>query len=153
MKKKNYKITDSLYINIKICIEIDCTTFGLCRFGRKFTMVFSAVLSATISIIQSFSTNYVVFLVLELMSSTVSSGMYAATFVLGMNISYVLIICCKLSFNTVQQQKLVQFNKKKIVFAFHKIWTHFVVVIKWSDLLLTLTFTTIERHKLRLFIK
>jgi len=58
------------------------------RFGRKFAMVFCAVTSAIISIIQSFSVNYQMFLVLELLTSIVSSGVYTVTFVLGKNISY-----------------------------------------------------------------
>lgn len=53
------------------------------RFGRKFTMVFCAVTSAVLSIGQSFSVNYPMFLILELLSSTVSSGIYTVTFVLG----------------------------------------------------------------------
>lgn len=53
------------------------------RFGRKFAMLFCAVTSAVICIGQSFSVNYPMFLVLELLSSTISSGIYTVTFVLG----------------------------------------------------------------------
>jgi len=56
------------------------------RFGRKFGMVFCAVTSAILSIIQSFSVNYQMFLVFELLTSIVSSGVYTVTFVLGKNI-------------------------------------------------------------------
>ncbi|MBO8666572.1 MFS transporter, partial [Staphylococcus aureus] len=56
------------------------------KFGRKFAMVFCAVTSAIISIIQSFPVNYQMFLVLELLTSIVSSGIYTVTFVLAMEL-------------------------------------------------------------------
>jgi len=56
------------------------------RFGRKFAMVFCSVTSAMIAIIQSFSVNYQMFLIFELLASIVSSGIYSVTFVLGKNI-------------------------------------------------------------------
>lgn len=57
------------------------------RFGRKFSMIFGAVTSAVLSLIQSFSINYPMFLTLELLSAMLSSGIYTATFVLGVNIN------------------------------------------------------------------
>ncbi|KAL4107873.1 hypothetical protein QTP88_018153 [Uroleucon formosanum] len=56
------------------------------RYGRKFTMVFCAATSAAICIIQSFSNSYLMFMVLEFVSSTVSSGIYTATFILAMEL-------------------------------------------------------------------
>ncbi|XP_025207596.1 solute carrier family 22 member 21-like [Melanaphis sacchari] len=56
------------------------------RYGRKFTMVFCAVTSAALCIVQSFSTSYLMFLILELLSSTVSSGIYSITFILAMEL-------------------------------------------------------------------
>lgn len=55
-------------------------------YGRKFTMVFCAVLSATLSIIQSFSNSYSMFMVLEFLSSIISSGIYTVTFILAMEL-------------------------------------------------------------------
>ncbi|VVC31716.1 Hypothetical protein CINCED_3A018320 [Cinara cedri] len=54
------------------------------RFGRKFAMIFCAATSAALSIAQSFSINYTMFWFLELLSSSISSGIYTVTFVLGM---------------------------------------------------------------------
>ncbi|XP_060853178.1 solute carrier family 22 member 4-like [Rhopalosiphum padi] len=56
------------------------------RYGRKFTMVFCAAISAALCIIQSFSTSYLMFMILELLSSTVSSGIYTVTFILAMEL-------------------------------------------------------------------
>ncbi|XP_027842262.1 solute carrier family 22 member 21-like [Aphis gossypii] len=56
------------------------------RYGRKFTMVFCAATSAALAIIQSFSTSYLMFMILELLSSTVSSGIYTVTFILAMEL-------------------------------------------------------------------
>ncbi|XP_025207592.1 solute carrier family 22 member 5-like [Melanaphis sacchari] len=56
------------------------------KFGRKFAMVFCAVTSAIICIIQSFSVNYQMFLVLELLSSIISSGVYTVTIILAMEL-------------------------------------------------------------------
>uniref|UniRef100_A0A2S2PNW3 Solute carrier family 22 member 4 n=1 Tax=Schizaphis graminum TaxID=13262 RepID=A0A2S2PNW3_SCHGA len=56
------------------------------RYGRKFTMVFCAAISASLCIIQSFSTSYLMFMTLELLSSTVSSGIYTVTFILAMEL-------------------------------------------------------------------
>lgn len=55
----------------------------LCRFGRKSTMIFGAVGSAALCLVQSLSVNFSMFLTLELLSSLVSSGVYMITFVLG----------------------------------------------------------------------
>ncbi|KAL5236445.1 hypothetical protein ACI65C_003855 [Semiaphis heraclei] len=56
------------------------------RYGRKFTMVFCAAISATLCIIQSFSTSYLMFMIFELLSSIVSSGIYTVTFILAMEL-------------------------------------------------------------------
>lgn len=71
-------------MNNEYCYNIFIS--AIYRFGRKFAMVFCAVTSAIICIIQSFSVNYQMFLILELLSSIVSSGIYTVTFVLGKNI-------------------------------------------------------------------
>uniref|UniRef100_A0A2S2R819 Solute carrier family 22 member 21 n=1 Tax=Sipha flava TaxID=143950 RepID=A0A2S2R819_9HEMI len=54
------------------------------KFGRKFTMVFGTVMAALTYIVQSFSTCYPMFLILELVCSIFFSGVFAATFILGM---------------------------------------------------------------------
>jgi len=56
-------------------------------------MVFCAATSAALAIIQSFSTSYLMFVILELLSSTVSSGIYTVTFILGTYVN-----CQKLKF-------------------------------------------------------
>lgn len=62
------------------------TTYIFYRLGRKFTMVAGTVIAVIINIIQSFSINYPMFLALEICASTIFSGVYAATFILGNNI-------------------------------------------------------------------
>ncbi|VVC40729.1 Hypothetical protein CINCED_3A009126 [Cinara cedri] len=64
-------------------IGIPISGIGADIFGRKFTLVFCAVTSAALSIIQSFSINYACFLVLELLSSIISSGIFSITFILA----------------------------------------------------------------------
>ncbi|VVC31714.1 Hypothetical protein CINCED_3A024130 [Cinara cedri] len=56
------------------------------KFGRKFTMVVGSVLTAMIYIVQSFSVSYPMFLVLEVLSSSIFSGVYGATFILAMEL-------------------------------------------------------------------
>ncbi|XP_025418680.1 solute carrier family 22 member 5-like, partial [Sipha flava] len=56
------------------------------KFGRRFTMIFCAVGSAILCILQSFSFNFYMFLTFELLSSIVSSGIYAVTFILAMEL-------------------------------------------------------------------
>jgi len=79
-----YYILKTINMNNEYCYNIFIS--AIYRFGRKFAMVFCAVTSAIICIIQSFSVNYQMFLILELLSSIVSSGIYTVTFVLGKNI-------------------------------------------------------------------
>lgn len=75
-----------------VFLKISWLTFrSLCRFGRKFAMIFCAVGSAVISIIQSFSVSYPMFLAFELISSTISGGVYTVTFVLGKRLLAILI--------------------------------------------------------------
>lgn len=65
------------------------------RFGRKFKMIIGSVLAAITFTLQSLSINYPMFLVLEIVSSTVFSGVYSATFVLGKSN---LVICIRVIF-------------------------------------------------------
>lgn len=53
------------------------------RYGRKYIFITGTVLSAIFGTIKSFAANYYSFLVFEFLDSMASSGVYAATFVLG----------------------------------------------------------------------
>lgn len=53
-------------------------------------MVFGAVTSAALCIVQSFANSYPAFLVFELLSSTVHGGIYTVAFVLGKIYRYVV---------------------------------------------------------------
>ncbi|XP_027853755.2 solute carrier family 22 member 21-like isoform X2 [Aphis gossypii] len=56
------------------------------KYGRKFILIIGSVLSAILGTLRSFSTNYYTFLLFELLDSIASSGVYAATFVLGLEL-------------------------------------------------------------------
>jgi len=53
------------------------------RYGRKFILIIGSVSSAILGTARSFTTEYYSFLLFELLDSIASSGVYAATFVLG----------------------------------------------------------------------
>ncbi|XP_050537515.1 solute carrier family 22 member 21-like isoform X2 [Daktulosphaira vitifoliae] len=56
------------------------------KYGRKFSMIFGIVMTCVLSFAQSFSVNYTMFLILEFLSSLLSSGIYSITFVLAMEL-------------------------------------------------------------------
>ncbi|XP_015363439.1 PREDICTED: solute carrier family 22 member 5-like [Diuraphis noxia] len=56
------------------------------RSGRKYVSIIGSVASATLGTLKSFSANYYSFLFFELFESMASSGVYAATFVLGIEL-------------------------------------------------------------------
>jgi len=78
-----YCATDQFSPSIYYIVKNVLILTNFFRYGRKFTMVFCAAISAALCIIQSFSTSYLMFMILELLSSTVSSGIYTVTFILG----------------------------------------------------------------------
>lgn len=53
------------------------------RYGRKFILIIGSVSSSILGTLRSFTTDYYSFLLFEFLDSMASSGVYAATFVLG----------------------------------------------------------------------
>ncbi|XP_060880528.1 solute carrier family 22 member 21-like isoform X1 [Metopolophium dirhodum] len=56
------------------------------KYGRKFILIIGSVSSAILGTARSFTTDYYSFLLFELLDSMASSGVYAATFVLGLEL-------------------------------------------------------------------
>ncbi|KAF0767385.1 solute carrier family 22 member 21-like [Aphis craccivora] len=56
------------------------------KYGRKFILIIGSVSSAIFGTSRSFTTDYYSFLLFELLDSISSSGVYAATFVLGLEL-------------------------------------------------------------------
>ncbi|XP_022167890.1 solute carrier family 22 member 21-like isoform X3 [Myzus persicae] len=56
------------------------------KYGRKFILIIGSVTSAVLGTARSFTTDYYSFLLFEFLDSMASSGVYAATFVLGLEL-------------------------------------------------------------------
>ncbi|XP_050436536.1 solute carrier family 22 member 21-like isoform X2 [Adelges cooleyi] len=56
------------------------------KYGRKFILIIGSVSSAVLGTARSFTTDYFSFILFELFDSIASSGVYAATFVLGLEL-------------------------------------------------------------------
>ncbi|XP_025209234.1 solute carrier family 22 member 21-like isoform X2 [Melanaphis sacchari] len=56
------------------------------KYGRKFILIIGSVTSAILGTARSFTADYYSFLLFELLDSMASSGVYAATFVLGLEL-------------------------------------------------------------------
>ncbi|XP_025421175.1 solute carrier family 22 member 21-like isoform X2 [Sipha flava] len=67
-------------------IGIPLSGFISDKYGRKFILITGSVSSAILGTIRSFTNDYYSFLFFEFFDSIVSSGVYAATFVLGLEL-------------------------------------------------------------------
>lgn len=55
----------------------------LCSLGRRTALILTAVSAGVAGLIRSFSTGYIMYLVLEFVDATVGSGVYSTGFILG----------------------------------------------------------------------
>lgn len=58
------------------------------RFGRRTVFIYGFLIRGVIGIIKSFSTSYLMYIILEFLDPALGSGMYSAGFILGMEIVF-----------------------------------------------------------------
>ncbi|XP_050535666.1 solute carrier family 22 member 4-like isoform X2 [Daktulosphaira vitifoliae] len=86
-EENKWKLTTVGTINsIGQFIGIPLAGFISDKYGRKFILIIGSVSSAILGTARSFTTDYYSFVLFELLDSVASSGVYAATFVLGLEL-------------------------------------------------------------------
>lgn len=53
------------------------------RFGRRFALVISVLNLGTIGLIRAFSVNYTMYLILQIMQTTLGAGTYSTAYIFG----------------------------------------------------------------------
>ncbi|GAB0089512.1 solute carrier family 22 member 3 [Sergentomyia squamirostris] len=67
-----------------VCLPL--TGYFSDRFGRRTAFILGNVFAAFFGLVRSFSTNYIMFIILEFLEPALSAGVYSAGFILGMEL-------------------------------------------------------------------